>query len=300
MYFSHWAMTVDMCTTACGNGGYTYAALQAGNQCFCSNSYGQFGTASDSECYMPCYGNAYQQCGAWWRNSVYSLKPREDDPKFIASSCVMVAQYQGCFVDDANRDLQGSVYISNDMTVELCAQTCNQQGFAVAGLQFATQCFCGSSFGAYGQASESDCNVPCAGNGDQMCGGGWRNNIYKFVQQCIDDNPPIPAPTPIPTPMPVPVAPTPVAAPVASTPIPIPEPPPVNPPVSVPQDNKFSWTDRGYSSPVKYQNSCGSCWAFATTTSIETNWAIKNQKPPPVLSPQQVLDCSDGYSCSGT
>jgi len=36
-------LTVEKCTTQCHSSGYPYAALQAGNMCFCGGSYGSLG-----------------------------------------------------------------------------------------------------------------------------------------------------------------------------------------------------------------------------------------------------------------
>jgi len=54
-------------------------------------------------------------------------------------------------------------------------------------------------------------------------------------------------------------------------------------------------------SPVRNQGGCGSCWAHATTCSIESAWGYKNYPTKsPWLSVQQLVDC-DNYSggCSG-
>ncbi|TMW60619.1 hypothetical protein Poli38472_000661 [Pythium oligandrum] len=45
-------------------------------------------------------------------------------------------------------------------------------------------------------------------------------------------------------------------------------------------------------SPIKSQNKCGSCWAFAATDAIETAVAVGSGEDARALSPQQFLDCS--------
>jgi hypothetical protein len=42
---------------------------------------------------------------------------------------------------------------------------------------------------------------------------------------------------------------------------------------------------------VKNQGSCGSCWAFAATATVEGRYAIKHGSKV-VLSEQQMVDCS--------
>jgi C1A family cysteine protease len=58
------------------------------------------------------------------------------------------------------------------------------------------------------------------------------------------------------------------------------------------------WLARGFNTPVRNQGSCGSCWAFAATGSIEAAMWIKS-KIKVVLSPQQLVDCSTNYGNLG-
>lgn len=53
------------------------------------------------------------------------------------------------------------------------------------------------------------------------------------------------------------------------------------------------WFAKGFTSGVKSQGSCGSCWAFAVNTVSETTLAIKaNKQYPTRLSEQQLVDCT--------
>jgi C1A family cysteine protease len=62
-----------------------------------------------------------------------------------------------------------------------------------------------------------------------------------------------------------------------------------------------NWTALGAVTPVKDQGQCGSCWAFSTTGSTESAWALsKNQSVS--LSEQQLVDCADpegNQGCNG-
>ena len=62
---------------------------------------------------------------------------------------------------------------------------------------------------------------------------------------------------------------------------------------------RFSWNDTGLLSPVKNQLSCGSCWAFSTTSCLET-FMRKQNYTVERLSEQELVDCSDKNSgCNG-
>lgn len=65
-------MTTHMCVNLCREKSFAYAATQHSNHCFCDNSYGKYGKATN--CDMKCGGNAGEMCGGYWANSVYSIK----------------------------------------------------------------------------------------------------------------------------------------------------------------------------------------------------------------------------------
>jgi len=64
------SLTIAGCISSCSSAGYDYAAAQDGNQCFCGNSYGKYGSAGNA-CSMTCQGDGAQICGGAWLNSVY-------------------------------------------------------------------------------------------------------------------------------------------------------------------------------------------------------------------------------------
>ncbi len=66
--------------------------------------------------------------------------------------------------------------------------------------------------------------------------------------------------------------------------------------------DEFDWRDIGgvdYTTPIKNQGSCGSCWAFATVAPLECN--IKYTEGSTVdLSEQWLVSCNqDGWGCNG-
>jgi len=57
----------------------------------------------------------------------------------------------------------------------------------------------------------------------------------------------------------------------------------------------FDWRDHKVVTDVKDQGQCGSCWAFSTIETIESQYAIKGN-PLTVMSEQLLVDCSQGCS----
>lgn len=61
----------------------------------------------------------------------------------------------------------------------------------------------------------------------------------------------------------------------------------------------FDWREKGVISNVKDQGHCGSCWAFATTETVESHAALATGLLP-VLSPQQLVSCAPNpLTCGG-
>ena len=69
-----------------------------------------------------------------------------------------------------------------------------------------------------------------------------------------------------------------------------------------PPPDSVDWrTKAGVVTPVKNQGSCGSCWAFSATETMESALAIATGKAATELSPQQIVSCAPNpQKCGGT
>lgn len=64
------------CTGLCSSGGYAYAGVEYGDECYCGTGYvgGTEPAAADlSECGMLCAGSMYEDCGGSWRMQIYKF-----------------------------------------------------------------------------------------------------------------------------------------------------------------------------------------------------------------------------------
>ncbi len=64
-------MTVTLCKKWCQYFDFTFAGLQFGKQCFCSNKVERPYGVAEGQCTMPCSGDKNEQCGNAWVNSVW-------------------------------------------------------------------------------------------------------------------------------------------------------------------------------------------------------------------------------------
>jgi len=62
--------------------------------------------------------------------------------------------------------------------------------------------------------------------------------------------------------------------------------------------SKKDWRADGKVTPMKDQNPCGVCWAFSAASTVESAYAIKYGVKPPILSPEQIVECDGTHDCN--
>lgn len=92
-------MDVSQCLDFCK--GYTYAGLEYGEQCYCSNTLPQASAPVAGllgQCNMPCKGNATQFCGGNWALSTYKVcaggSCKNDPPSYLGKRGEEVQQLE--------------------------------------------------------------------------------------------------------------------------------------------------------------------------------------------------------------
>ncbi|KIP07197.1 hypothetical protein PHLGIDRAFT_513029 [Phlebiopsis gigantea 11061_1 CR5-6] len=176
-------MSSEACIDFCIQQDTVFAGTEFGQECYCGDAFSNGGTnTTTSDCNEPCTGDASETCGAGNRLSVFwSGVPPPPPPTTVPS--VGLWESLGCFNDTGNpRTLGVGINTVGPNTIESCTDACFNAGYPLAGAEFATQCFCGLDFAAgSGPTPLADCDMPCAGNSSEFCGGPNRLNVYNFT-----------------------------------------------------------------------------------------------------------------------
>ncbi|TFK31652.1 WSC domain-containing protein [Crucibulum laeve] len=195
-------MTITSCVNFCNSGGYRFAGMEFGRECYCDNSIRSPGAiASANDCNMPCTGDASSVCGAADRLSVYASSATSTSTTATTTQSPTPRptigtgggySYQGCFVDPVNPDraLLHQVGVPGGVTALRCANACQAAGFNVAGVEFGTECWCDNYMPfdfLTPNIINSDCNMPCAGDPTQACGAANRIQLYGGPRSDVPD-----------------------------------------------------------------------------------------------------------------
>ena len=190
VYTSGTAMTQESCISYCSGLNYGYAGTEYSGECYCGDSLATTGaSAAFTDCNMGCYGNTTESCGGPNRLTLFYNNATTTAPPTTSLGTTTGWASIGCFSDStAARTLTYAQGVPNGpggMSVEQCTSACQAGGYTLAGVEYAQECYCGNSF-SNGGAQEPDmsgCNMPCAGNASEYCGGPNRLNVYDYNNQ---------------------------------------------------------------------------------------------------------------------
>jgi len=129
------------------------------------------GTKSWCEANEECYSTSFPK-------EQHSMGCRAHEPSL---------KYIGCFEDHRKRQVEKKM---DDMkrtnSPANCGEICKNAGYKYVAVQSGKQCFCANVLRqdqdtlTVDVKPEGDCNKKCPGDKSKMCGGKWRNSLYKW------------------------------------------------------------------------------------------------------------------------
>ncbi|KAJ5554966.1 glycoside hydrolase superfamily [Penicillium sp. DV-2018c] len=92
------------------------------------------------------------------------------------------ASYLGCYLDPSVSILSAAKLSTIIMTPQYCANWCGERGFEYGGIDFGTQCFCGTkpNFSDATKTDDSHCNSKCSTEPSSSCGGNYVMSLYQI------------------------------------------------------------------------------------------------------------------------
>ncbi len=183
-YTSTTSQTIESCMSYCTSQNFGISAVEYGQECYCGNALATGAAlAVPPICDMPCKGNGAERCGGSNAISVFNntayVAPKA--PTAIGGGWT----YISCFMEpQTGRALPDKLWSDPAMTVEKCTNFCGVGGYAYAGTEYGTECWCANKM-ASGLKDASDpscsmtCSLTCGGSKKEICGGAGAINIYK-------------------------------------------------------------------------------------------------------------------------
>lgn len=84
----------------------------------------------------------------------------------------------GCWQEVSGRLLSKVQTSSSSQTLESCTALCQSYGFHVAGAEYGSECYCGNYDAPSNALSSGQCNMACAGDTTEICGGPNAINVF--------------------------------------------------------------------------------------------------------------------------
>ncbi|GJJ16009.1 hypothetical protein Clacol_010288 [Clathrus columnatus] len=198
-------MTIPSCIDFCISGGFDFAGVEFGRECYCDTIIHSPASivSNATDCEVPCSGDPTTICGAALRLNIYSTPAPTSTPTqpsgpaptvdFITGPENLEFEIQGCFADPQNpRALLHQIALPGLTTPSSCAAACAAAGFQVMGLENGSECWC-DNYMPYAVSANGECNLPCNGDLSKACGGVSVIQVYGNVlnftgfdsQQCL-------------------------------------------------------------------------------------------------------------------
>merc|ERR1712226_1238245 len=99
-----------------------------------------------------------------------ALKLQRRSGGFVVDRCVNVQH-----LEEPNKDFEGD---AADMTPDKCFSFCGAHKTTFFGISKGNKCWCAMGYQEYQGAGPAKCDVPCAGDADQKCGGQDSTSIW--------------------------------------------------------------------------------------------------------------------------
>lgn len=75
------------------------------------------------------------------------------------------------------------------MTIEACQAFCTTNNYALAGLEYASQCYCSNSLASPSVLGYTKCTMACSGNAAETCGGSSAISLFNNTAYIYPSNP---------------------------------------------------------------------------------------------------------------
>jgi hypothetical protein len=75
------------------------------------------------------------------------------------------------------------------MTIEACQAFCTTNNYALAGLEYASQCYCSNVLASPSAVGDTQCTMACSGSGAETCGGSNAISLFNNTAYIYPSNP---------------------------------------------------------------------------------------------------------------
>ncbi|KAK8070329.1 hypothetical protein PG994_006945 [Apiospora phragmitis] len=130
-----------------------------------------------------------EDCGNWQELSYCPTPTSTTTP---AKPTLLGWNSLGCYVDSNTLSTRSTKAGGDGLTVDKCKEACFDDDFEFAGVKAGTECWCGTYVNNDWTNDQQDCNIPCAGNQSQICGG---SDVFNIFGAQLDWNLPPPSTT---------------------------------------------------------------------------------------------------------